>query len=131
MSRFGLVVFGGLVARPGSSSWIHERLATYLYLYLKLTLGLGLLQHDGCAWLGFGNIKGEGPLASLGPVRPGYQQLQVSTITMRFQTLLTVVGLGSLPLGQAISGKSYTGWDWQVPPPLPLHRRVLTVCAQL
>ncbi|KAK0633829.1 RlpA-like double-psi beta-barrel-protein domain-containing protein-containing protein [Immersiella caudata] len=30
---------------------------------------------------------------------------------MRFQALLTVAGLGSLPLGHAISGKSYTGWD--------------------
>jgi hypothetical protein len=33
---------------------------------------------------------------------------------MLVQTLLTIVGLGALPLGQAISGKSYTGWDWQV-----------------
>lgn len=34
-----------------------------------------------------------------------------TTANMRFQTALAVIGLSSLPATQAISGKSYTGWD--------------------
>jgi hypothetical protein len=33
---------------------------------------------------------------------------------MRFQSLLILAGIASLPGSYAITAKSYTGWDWYV-----------------
>jgi hypothetical protein len=34
---------------------------------------------------------------------------------MHFQTLFVALGLGSLPVSYAASGKTFTSWDWLVP----------------